>query len=148
MDTWYLRLRLLKFFLRCLASTPIPSDPYQVLQGSFSPLELSFSHLLLFHLCRHPGLLKREQKCIISVYTGESLLSQVCRLCGTSNSHTLLGENFECSTAASACRLCIVECSASSLCSCGAHFSLLFSALFQTSLHIAPADKTPERPAR
>lgn len=72
--------------------------------------------------------------------------------------HLAAGERFDCGTETTARRLRAVSGSASALCSCGAHVSLLLSVLFQTSLHIPPsgaaaaaaaaADKAPERPSR
>lgn len=115
---------------------------------SLPPPELSSQHPLPFHLCTHLSEHQKESRIFSSQCTPVGLSSVRCAMWNQHPLHLTLGEGFECGTATSACRLCIVSSSDSSLCSCGSHFSLSLSALFQTSLHIAPADKAPERPAR
>lgn len=129
---------------------PIPADPCQFLQGNICPPELNLHNTLqciTFSIILQSSTTETRNLSSVCVHQQGLFLVR----CAMWNQHPLrltLGECFECGTATTACRLCIVSCSASSLCSCGAHFSLLLSALFQTSLHITPADKAPERPAR
>ncbi len=130
-----------------LPSRPIPANPRQVLQGNICPLSSARNILcyIAFAIIQNSA---SERRNVSSQLTPVGLFSVRCAMWNQHLSHLKLGECFDCGTATTACRLCIVSCSASSLCSCGAHFSLLLSALFQTSLHITPADKAPERPAR
>lgn len=126
---------------------PIPADPCHVLQGNICPLSSAHNILCYFTFAIILQSSPRESRNLSSPYKPVGLFLVRCAMWNQHPSHLTLGERFECGTATTACKLCIVSCSASTLCSCGAHFSLL-SALFQTSLHIAPADKAPERPAR
>lgn len=139
---------MLKCVRNSLPLRPIPADPCQVFQGIICPL--SSTHNILCHITFTIILQSsaRESRNLSSPFTPVGVFAVRCAMWNQHPSHLTLGECFECRTATTACRLCIVSCSASSLCSCRAHFSLLLSALFQTSLHIAPADKAPERPAR
>lgn len=135
-------------FGRDRISFPVPADPCQVLQGNICPLSSANDILCYINFVIILPCSPRESRYLSALLTPVGLFSARCAMWNQRVSHLALGELFECDTATTACRLCTVSCSASGLCSCGAHFSLLLSALFQTSLHITPADKAPERPSR
>lgn len=98
-----------------------------VLQGNICPLSSAHNSLCYINfaiiLQSSPG----ESRNVSSLLIPVGLFSVRCAMWNQHRSHLTLGERFECGTATTACRLCIVSCSASSLCSCGAHFSLLLS---------------------